>query len=154
VTDGCVLLCFDGSPEAEAAIRAAGALLAGREAIVLAVAIPAADELPLDPASDLVGRISGLYRDWNEIAIELAERHARSGCEIATSAGFAARPLTASGRPAATILRVADEIGAAAIVLGAGRHAALAGLLGSVSARVVQQARRPVLVIPARGPRP
>jgi nucleotide-binding universal stress UspA family protein len=148
VTGGCVLLCFDGSAEAEGAIRAAGVLLAGREAIVLAVAIPAAEELPLAPAGDLVGRISGLYRDWDEIAIELAERHARSGCEIAIGEGFAARPLTASGRPAATILRVADENGAAVIVLGAGRHGALGGLLGSVSARVVQQARRPVLVIP------
>ena len=145
---GCVLLCFDGSAQAEAAIRVASVLLAGREAIVLAVAIPAAEELPLDPAGDLAGRISGLYRDWDEIAAELAERHVRTGCEIAIGEGFAARPLTASGRPAATILRVADESGAAVIVLGAGRHGALGGLLGSVSARVVQQARCPVLVIP------
>ena len=89
------LLCFDGSAEAEEAIRGAGLLLAGGDAIVLAVAIPAKDELPLDPASDLLGRASGIYRDWDEIAIELARRQASSGCELAVGAGFAARPLTA-----------------------------------------------------------
>ncbi len=150
MTDGPVLLCFDGSAEASEAVRGAGAVLVAREAIVLSVAIPAKDELPLDPAGDLVGRLSGLYRDWDEIALELAERHARSGCELASSEGFAARSLTASGRPAATILRVADEHDVAVIVLGAGRRAALGGLLGSVSARVVERAARPVLVIPRR----
>jgi nucleotide-binding universal stress UspA family protein len=149
MSSGPVLLCFDGSAEAAEAIRGACLLLEQRDAIVLAVAIPARDELPLDPGSDLVGRASGLYRDWDEIAIELAERRASSGCEVASDVGFAARPLTASGRPAATILRVADEQDVAVIVLGARRHGALGGLLGSVSARVVGHALRPVLVIPA-----
>jgi nucleotide-binding universal stress UspA family protein len=150
VTGGPVLLCFDGSAEAAAAIRCAGALLAGRETLVLAVAIPAKDELPLDPASDLVGRITGVYREWDAIAIELAERQARAGCELAAEAGLDARPLTASGKPAAAILRAAADHDVAVIVLGAGRHGALGGLLGSVSARVVQLATRPVLVIPGR----
>ena len=150
MTRGPVLCCYSGSAEAADAIRSAGALLAVRDAIVLAVAIPARDELPLDPAGDLVGRLSGLYRDWDEIAIELAERQARIGAEIATGEGFTARPLTVSGRPAPTILRVADELDASVIVLGAARRGALEGLLGSVSARVVQHARRPVLVIPTR----
>lgn len=145
-----MLLCFDGSAEAAEAIRCAGVLLAPREAIVLTVAIPAKDELPLDPGGDLVGRVTGLYRDWDEVAIELAERHARGGCELASGEGFTARPLTASGKPAATILRIAEEHDVAAIVLGAGRHGALGGLLGSVSARVVGRAVRPVLVIPTR----
>lgn len=143
-----VLLCFDGSAEAAEAIRCAGALLAAREAIVLSVAIPAMVELPLDPAGDLVGRMSGLYRDWDEIAIEVAERHALSGCELASGEGFTARSLTASGKPAATILRVADEHDVSVIVLGAGRHGALGGVLGSVAARVAERAGRPVLVIP------
>lgn len=145
---GPVLLCFDGSVEAAEAIRGASVLLAARDAIVLAVAIPAKDELPLDPGGDLVGRVSGLYRDWDEIATELAERHAHSGCELASREGFTARALTASGKPAATILRVADQHDVCVIVLGAGRHGALGGLLGSVSARVAERAAQPVLVIP------
>ena len=148
MTGGPVLLCFDGSAEAAEAIRCASVVLAGREAIVLAVAIPAKDELPLDPGGDLVGRLSGLYRDWDEIATELAERHASSGCELAIREGFTARSLTASGKPAATILRVADQHDVSVIVLGAGRHSALGGLLGSVSARVAARATQPVLVIP------
>ena len=38
------------------------------------------------PVGDLVGRMSGLYRDWDEAVAELAERQARSGCEIAAEA--------------------------------------------------------------------
>ena len=148
MTGGPVLLCFDGSAEAAEALRCAGILLAAREAIVLTVAIPAKDELPLDPGGDLVGRVSGLYRDWDEIATQLAERHAQSGCELASREGFTARSLTASGKPAATILRVADEHDVSVIVLGAGRHGALGGLLGSVSARVAERAVLPVLVVP------
>ena len=148
---GPVLLCFDGSDEAAEAIRHAAELLAGREAIVLSIAVPAKDELPLDPMSDLVGRLSGLYGDWDEVCAELAERQARSGCQVAIDAGLNARPLTATGKPAPTILRIAGEHDAAVIVLGAKAHGGLGGLLGSVAARVVHQAKRPVLVVPAPG---
>ena len=144
------LLCFDGSDHAAEAIRRAGALLAGHDALVLSVATPAKDELSLDPVSDLVGRLSGVYRDWDEAVAELADRQARRGCELAAEAGIHAVPLTAFGKPAATILRVADEHDAAVIVLGAGNRSTLGGVLGSVVARVVHDTNRPVLVIPTR----
>jgi nucleotide-binding universal stress UspA family protein len=140
------LLCFDGSPEAAEAIRAAGTLLPGRESLVLAVAVPAADEFPLDPIGDLVGRLSSLYADWDEIAAEVAEGHARNGCELAAGAGLPARPLTAAGKPAPTILRVAEEHDVAVIVLGGRAHGGL--LRGGLAARLVGQSSRPVLVIP------
>jgi nucleotide-binding universal stress UspA family protein len=144
-----LLVCFDGSEEAAEAIRRAGALMPGSEAIVLSVAIPAKDELPLDPVGDLVGRLSRLYRDWDEAVGELAERQARHGCELAGEAGLQARPMTAVGKAAPTISRIAGEHDVAVIVLSAGRHTALGGLLGTVAARVVHQATRPVLVVPA-----
>lgn len=144
-----VLICFDGSEEAAEAIRRAGALLPGREALVLSVAIPAKDEAPLDPVSDLVGRLSGIYREWDEAVAELAEQQARRGCELATEAGLDAHPMTARGKAAPTILRIAEEHDVAVIVLSAGRHTALGGLLGSVATRVVHGAERPVLVVPA-----
>jgi nucleotide-binding universal stress UspA family protein len=56
--------------------------------------------------------------------------------------------VTAVGKAAATILRVAEEHDVALIVLSAGRHTALGGLLGSVATRVVHHAKRPVLVVP------
>lgn len=124
-----------------AAPRARGRRADGRD--------PAANELPLDPIGDLVGRASGLYRDWDEIATELAERQARHGCQLAVQANIDARPLMVARKAAATILRIADELDAELIVLGAAHHTALGGVLGSVSERVVRQATRPVLVIPA-----
>jgi nucleotide-binding universal stress UspA family protein len=146
---GPLLLCFDGSEVAAEAIRRAGELLPGHEALVLTVSIPAELELPLAPVGDLVGRASGLYEEWNEIANEVAEQHAHNGCRLAAEAGLKARPLTVAGKPADSILRVADSHDAALIVLGAARRGALERL-GSVSARVVRQATRPVLVIPGR----
>ena len=143
-----VLLCFDGSEPAQAAIAAAGELFAGREALVVSVATAARDELPFDPVSDLVGRLSGLYSDWDDAVGILAERHARDGCEIAGQAGLHARPVTAVGRTAATILRLADEHDAAVIVLGASGHHAPGRGIGGVAARILHESRRPVLILP------
>ncbi len=140
------LLCFDGSPEAAAAIRAAGALLPGHESLVLAVAVPAADQYPLDPIGDLVGRLSSLYADWDEIAGEVADRQSRTGCELAAGVGLPARPLTAVGKPAPTILRVAEEHDVAVIVLGGRAHG------GLLRGGLVRPARRAVLASGARGP--
>jgi nucleotide-binding universal stress UspA family protein len=144
---GPLLLCFDGSAEAENAIRKVSALMPGRDALVLTVAISARHELPVDPIGDLAGRLSRLYRDWDEAAAEVAQAQAQSGCEIAHEAGLRAQPLVATGKPTPTILHVADEQDALAIVLGAGRHGTV-GALGSVSLGVTHRARRPVLVIP------
>ena len=124
--------------------------MAEREAIVLTVAVPARLQLGFNPVGDVVGRFSGLYREWDEATSELAEEQARRGCEIARDAGLDAQPLVAHGKPAQTILRVAEERDVAAIVLGAGNHGAAGGLLGSVSVRVSHLAKRPVLVIPGR----
>ena len=84
-----LLICFDVADEAAEAIRRAGALMPGREVLVLSVAIPAKAELPLDPVSDLVGRYSGLYRDWDEAVAEIAEQQARRGCQLAADAQLA-----------------------------------------------------------------
>jgi nucleotide-binding universal stress UspA family protein len=147
VMAGPVLLCFDGSEHAAEAIRAAGVLFPGRDALVLSIAIPAKDEFPLDPVSDLVGRLSHLYREWDEMTAGLAKRHALRGCELAAEAGLHARPLTATGKAAPTILRVGDEHDADVIVLGAGNYKTL----GRVAARVLHATTRPVLVSPGHG---
>lgn len=149
---GPALLCFDGSDEAAHAITAAAALVGEREAIVLTVAVPAADELPVDPVGDLVGRTSGLYREWDEIATHVAARHAAAGCELAREAGFEARAEVAHGKPAAAILRVAEDVDAAVIVLGSGRRGHVPGLLGSVAGRVAHHSSRPLLIIPVARP--
>ena len=85
-----ILICFD-SKEAEDAIRHAGGLRPGREALVLSVAVPAKDELPLDPVSDSVGRFSAIYGEWDDAVAQLAEEQARHGCQLAADASLHAR---------------------------------------------------------------
>jgi nucleotide-binding universal stress UspA family protein len=143
-----VLLCFDGSDAATAAIRRCAGMLVEREALVLVVWTPAADMSRLDPVGDVVGRASGLYEEWDAMAATVARRHAEAACVVAGEAGFRAQPLSAGGRPAATILRVADEHDVAAIVMGARGRGATGGLVGSVRVRVAAKARRPVVIIP------
>lgn len=142
------LLCFDGSPQAARAIRAAGDLLAVREALVLSVAVPAEDSFGLDPVGDLVGHVTRIYRDLDEIGRRLAVEQAQRGCEMADAAGLSACPITHVGKPAQAILDVADAHEVSVIVLGSRRHPGLGGILGSVAARVSQAATRPVLIFP------
>jgi nucleotide-binding universal stress UspA family protein len=145
---GPVLLCFDGSEGATEAIRSAAGILRGRDAVVLSVAVPAEEEFPFRPVGEIVGKLTRLYREWDEYAEELATSQARRGSELANQAGVTARPLTATGKPAPTILRVAQEQHAAVIVLGSHRWGPISGMLGSVAARVVRESRRPVLIVP------
>ena len=147
---GPVLLCFDGSENARQAISAAGAVLGSRTAIVLSVWEPAALLTSLDPIGDVVGEVTGIYKEMDEIGAQLANRQASEGTAGAHRAGFEAEALTAQGKPWAEILRVAEDHDVAAIVLGGGGLARLSSIvLGSVSARVLHNCPRPVLVIPA-----
>jgi nucleotide-binding universal stress UspA family protein len=143
------LLCFDGSQQAARAIRAAGELLAVREALVLTVAVPAEDAFAFDPLGDLVGQVTRIYRDLDEIGTRLAVEQAQRGCELAAAAGMNARPVTHVGKPAQAILDVADAHEASVIVLGSRRHPGLGGILGSVATGVSQTATRPVLIFPS-----
>lgn len=146
-----VLLCYHGSPQAAAAIASAAGLLGRRPAVVLSVWEPAADMTRLDPIGDAVGRLSGLYRDIDEIGRGQAQAHAEEGAALAREHGFDARPRGAEGRVWRTILAVADEEDVAVIVLGARGLSTTDTLIGGVSARVALHARRPVLVIPPQG---
>jgi nucleotide-binding universal stress UspA family protein len=149
---GPVLLCFDGSENAGRAISTAGVLLGSRTAIVLSVWEPAASLTSLNPIGDMVGRVTGIYREMDEIGAQLANRQADEGTAIARRAGFDAEALTAQGKPWVEILRVAEDHNVAAIVLGGGGRARLSStLVGGVAARVLHHCPRPVLVVPAAG---
>ena len=52
------------------------------------------------------------------------------------------------GDPADALLRVAEEVGAEALVVGSHGYGPLASLLGSVSHELLRRADRPVTVIP------
>jgi nucleotide-binding universal stress UspA family protein len=148
-----ILLCYDGSPDARAAVRVAGSLFDGTTTIVLTV---------WEDLSEVVTRagsglaeaspdFDGIDRAREQAAGELAEEgtsHARaSGLPAASSAVRCGVSIPV------TILEQAATVGAEMIVLGSRGLGPLESvLMGSVSRAVLQRADRPVLVVP--GPRP
>lgn len=145
---GPLLLCFDGSEDARRAVERAGALFAGRRALVVTVWQPIADlnsfawTGPTASSVDLV--------ELNRAAAADAGRVADDGVRVALEAGLRAEPLPvqAVGSIWRTIVAMADRYDAAAIVMGSrGLTGWGSMLLGSVSSAVVHHADRPTLVI-------
>jgi nucleotide-binding universal stress UspA family protein len=140
-----ILIGFDGSPEAEAAIRGAGALLAPRRAVVAHVA---------DAVAKLVfntGPMTGAAGELDEAEGRESARIADRGAELAEQAGFEAVAVVARGRPKAwpKLLELADEHGAEAAVVGSrGVGRVESALLGSVSAGLLGHSHLPVLIVP------
>lgn len=146
-----VLLCFDGSDQAEHAIERAAALFAGRRAVVLTVAEPVRAWEPSDPSplGALVVALGAKPLGLDEIEDELALERLERGVSLARSAGFEAEGKLVHGRPWRAICETAAALDADAIVLGArGMSPAKSALLGSVSAEVAGHAGRPVLIVP------
>jgi nucleotide-binding universal stress UspA family protein len=147
-----VLLCFDGSDGAVAAIARAGALLGPRTATVLTVREPLELWAPYDPATVIdagIAKVTPEEHELDEIAAEMAAKAAARGVELARAAGFDADSRVAEGKSWDAICRVADELDAEVIVVGArGLSPVKSVVLGSVSTRVVSHAKRPVLVVP------
>lgn len=152
--DGPLLVCFDGSDDARGAIERAGALFAGRRALVLTVWEPMADvdvfawSGPTARSVDVV--------DLNRAAAEDGARLADEGARIAREAGLRAEPIAieAGGSVWKHIVEIADRHDAAAIVMGSrGLTGLRSKLLGSVSSAVMRHTQRPTLVIrqPAAG---
>jgi nucleotide-binding universal stress UspA family protein len=147
-----VLLCFDGSDDAAAAIAKAGELLAPRTAVLLTVWEPVALWEPYDPATILTTPASKLFSEelgLDELANELAREKAARGVALARKAGFEVHGRVAEGKSWRTICDVGEELDAEPIVVGArGLSRVHSALLGGVSSAVVVHANRPVLVVP------
>lgn len=146
-----ILLCFDGSSDAENAIRGAGDLLGPRPAVVITVSEPLRLWEPSDPATILnapIGKLLAKALQLEEIIDEVAQEQVNRGVALARAAGFDAHGRVARGKPWRAICEVANQIDAEAIVLGArGLSRVESALLGSVSATVSSHAGRPVLII-------
>jgi nucleotide-binding universal stress UspA family protein len=148
---GIVLIGYDGSDGAAAAIRRAGAVLGPRPAIVAHVWDSLAALLLHTDVGGLTGPMRDAAAELDEEDRRDAERVATEGADLAREVGFDAEPHALQGKPKAwpTLLAKADEIDAAAIVIGSdGQGAVKSALLGSVSAGVLHHAHRPVLVVP------
>jgi nucleotide-binding universal stress UspA family protein len=145
-------LGYDGSDVAGRAIERAAELVGGGAAVVLTVWEPTAAFAGYDPlagVSEGMGRAAGLEREMDDIGAQVAQHTAEQGAELARKHGFDATARTAEGKVWRTIVDVADEIDARAIVVGTRGHSGLQSLMiGSVANGVVHHSDRPVLVIP------
>ena len=158
-----VLIAYDGSPSADHAIREAGGLLAGRRALVAVVYMQGIGfELEELPSVTIAAPPAPLdIRAALDVDQELAERSqmlAGHGAGLAREAGFEAEALAVADDAempvAETIVTVAREQSAAAIVVGAHGHSRLSEVvLGSTSRDVIRRAPCPVVIarpMPAR----
>jgi nucleotide-binding universal stress UspA family protein len=151
---GPVVIGYDGSPVADRAVAQAAALLAPRPALVVvvweagrgfeAVLSPMAVDFPV-PTIDLRTAF-----ELDQAAYESAERTAQHGAARARSMGLAAEAMVVADEVtvADTLVRVAGEQDAPALVVGAHNHGALSEvLLGSTTRDVVRHATCPVIVV-------
>ena len=151
-----ILIGYDGASTSEHAIREAADLLAGRPALVVvvwkaglafelielptsAVGLPPA---PLDLRAAL---------ETDRRLYEGAQRSAQHAAALARALGLEVDALVVAEDPevtvAETLLRIAGERDARAIVVGSHPHG---GLLGRTTRAVVREASIPVIVV--RGP--
>lgn len=150
-----ILVTYDGSADAQAAIDHAARLMPGAEATVLTVWKPFVDAMAQSEPTSVGLGFGGTYDDDPEIAAtgqQTALDTAADGAQRATAAGLVAEPRIASGHNgvARAILAVAADVDADVVVLGTrGLGGMSSFLLDSVSHEVVQHADRAVLVVPS-----
>jgi nucleotide-binding universal stress UspA family protein len=152
--DGPLLIGFDGSDGAVAAVRAAAPLLAARRALVVTVWEPALND-PLTWSSDLPGGTM-IDPDTADVLDDQektrAQRIADAGVALLTELGFEAEPVIVadSGNVAETLVELAKQRSASGILIGSRGHGAFKRLfLGSTGEGLLRHARCPLIVVPA-----
>jgi nucleotide-binding universal stress UspA family protein len=148
-----ILVCYDGSVDAQAAIDRAGLLMPGSETTVLVVWETILETVTRNGSLGAgLGYIGGYSGEDADAAMEKAALDsATEGAERATAVGLLAQPRTAhrGGDIAGAILTVAADVDADVIVLGTrGLSGVKSLMLGSVSHAVLHHADRAVLVVP------
>jgi nucleotide-binding universal stress UspA family protein len=142
-----VLIAYDGSQHARAAIARAGETLRPGAAVVATAWTSFTDSAPHFVLRDAVRPV---VEDLDVAGREEAEELAAEGAGLARAAGFDAEPraVRASGPFFSALLEAADELDAQVIVVGSrGRSSVAAAVLGSVSTGILHHTTRPVLVV-------
>jgi nucleotide-binding universal stress UspA family protein len=145
-----ILIAYDGSEDAKAAIEQGGQLLPGQEATVLTIWEELVDVLARTGSVFALGEVD--YESVDKQSEEQARERAQEGAKYAEQAGL---KVAVEVRPrgdsvAGAILAAADELKADAILMGTrGLTRFKSVVLGSVSNAVLQHADRPVIVVPS-----
>src|SRR5512132_924774 len=150
-----VVIAYDGSAEAEAAVRKAVGLFGHRPLLVVTVWEAGVAGMALSPSP---GDVSMAYLppDPAEMAAvdrarsDHATRVAEAGVRLARGLGATAEALPVPDEvdPAETLASIAEQRDAAAIVVGSrGLGAIKARVLGSTSRKLLHHTDRPVLVV-------
>jgi nucleotide-binding universal stress UspA family protein len=144
-----ILIAYDGSDDAKAAIQQAGKLFKGESATVVTVW-----QRFIDTMVRMGGGV-GMIVDYDQIdrsSQQSAVERAEEGAKLAASAGLAsdAKALVVDTTIAAAIIGAGAEADADVVVLGSRGYTGVKSLmLGSVSSHVLHHADRPVLVVPS-----
>ncbi|WP_194926698.1 universal stress protein [Catenulispora pinisilvae] len=146
---GTLLIAYDGSADAKTALDYAAKTFSGREAVVLTIWEPLMAQLGVAEAF-----VGATVTEEEEDAVEKgAQQVAEDGAKLANEAGLKATARWESEGAQSvwqTIERVAEESDSDLIVTGSRGLTGLHSLLvGSVSAKVLRHAQRPVLVVPS-----
>lgn len=152
-----LLIGFDGSVAAAAAVRAAGALFPGARASVVtirrsATALTESAALARIAVPDDV--IAGGIATLERAADDEARAISSEGHRIASAAGLLAEPVVAgaTGPPWRALGDLAAEHDAAVVVCGSrGAGPFSRATLGSTSSALLHHLERPVLVVPSGG---
>lgn len=116
-----ILVCYDGSADAHAAIEHTARLMAGRETMVLTIWEPFLDVMARSGAIGMAWGSTAPYADNEKIDSaneQTALQTATEGAERATAAGLLTQARAASGHGgiAQAILAVATDVGAEVVV--------------------------------------
>jgi nucleotide-binding universal stress UspA family protein len=143
-----VILCYDGSSEAEEAIAFAGRLLPDWRAVV----VSAWKEVLEEALSTGLTRPVTDLTDVNARLRAAAEQLAQQGADLAERHGLRPQPLVvkADGPAWLAIERIAEQRDGELIVCGTGHSGVRASLPGTLPSSLLAHASRAVLVVPSR----